>query len=131
MASSANFHYCQILPGKGRKLLTVGLDWTSLGMHIQHSVLSWLKVKLAQAEKFKLGWLIWACKLIQNPSQARLQIKRTWDIQAKLGLGSEGKRIFELGLAQYWKKVEFLSWTKIDSLSQTVSAGLAQIGLIT
>ena len=65
------------------------------------------KLEPARAKKSELGWLGSARKPIQNPSQARLGLESRLDFRAKLGLGSEGSGISELGSARARTYIKF------------------------
>jgi hypothetical protein len=68
-----------------------------------------LKLEPAQAKKSELGWLGSARKPIPNQSQAQLGLESRLDFQAKLGSGSGGCGISDLGLARARTYIKFLA----------------------
>ena len=73
----------------------VGPTTLSSGTGTQ-SVPSWLELELARAKKLELGWLGSARRQGQNPSLARLGLKRIFNFRAELGSGLLEVKIWSL-----------------------------------
>ena len=96
--------------------IEVGSNFVWVDSASTQSVLSWLKLELAQNKKLELSWLGSAQRKSQNPSLAWLGLKQGMNFWAELGSDSEEMEIYELSLTWARGKWTLWAWPKQKNL---------------